>query len=92
MSKLEELEKEYRLAEQASKRVEKLRQKANEYFENRKDLMRIIEEQEKQFLAHLEVEEKFLKSLPEKVQARIEKDKAVLALRKEVLEMLKPSE
>jgi len=92
MSDTKKLEKEYALATELSKRVEKLRQKLPEYFNDRRKIFDVIEELEKQFASHLKEEAKFLESLPSKVQARLEKDKAVLALRKQILEMLKPSE
>lgn len=92
MSKVEQLEKEYDQAAEVLKRVESLKLKHPEHSSNLKKVLAYVNELEAQLDKRREEERKFLEGLPEKVQTRIEKDKAVLQLRKEVLEMLKPSE
>ena len=89
MSKVEDLEKEFGIAEETRKRMEGLKQKVHEYMENRRDLFKIIEDQEKQFAAHLEDEKKFLEALPEKIKKRLETEKTLLELRKQILELTK---
>ena len=89
---IEKKEKEYGLAAELVKRFEALKLKQPKYFSNLQKIFAYVEELEKQLDLRREQEQRFLESLPDKVRARVEKDKAVLTLRKEILEMLKSSE
>lgn len=90
--KVEDLEKEFAVVSELSKRLEKLKQKLPEYFSHQHEVFSAFEELENQFVKHLEDEKKFLESLPNKIRERIDNEKSVLKLRKELFEMLKPSE
>ena len=92
MSNIKKLEEEYAVASELAKRLERLRQKQPEYFRDRHKIFEAFAELEREFLVHLKEDKEFLEGLPQKVQERIDKDKALLELRKQILEMLKDSE
>ena len=92
MSKLDKLERDYALAKEVSERLETLRQKQPEYFSDRQKIFEAFEQLQKQFLAHLDEDKRFLEGLPGKIKERVEKDKAVLELKKQILELLKVPE
>jgi phosphoglycerate-specific signal transduction histidine kinase len=85
---LAEKEKEYELAEDVRKRMESLRQNQPEHLKNVKTIIEAFDTLDRQYDAHIQEEREFLEQLPEKVKARIEHDKAILELRKQVLEFI----
>jgi len=88
----EELEEEFSMQQELRKRSEKLKSKINEHLKNYREIMQVLDEQEEQIFVCLKLEREFLENLPKRVQKRLEIDRAVLELRKQILEMLKSSE
>ena len=86
---VDELETEFKLSEEVNARLEKLKKKQPEYFKNIQSMFEAFDNLEKEFINHLEDEQRFLEVLPTKIQEYVEKRKDVLKLRKEILELTK---
>lgn len=86
--RLEKLEREFEEAKSLSARLDSLRHSQEQYFSNRKNLVETIEELKNRFMAHLDEEQRFLESLPGTMAACINREKEVLKLRKEMLEII----
>jgi len=90
LSHVDELEAEFTFAKDLAKRLEALKQRQPAFFKHQREIFDYVTALEQRFEQHLAAETQFLRMLPEKIKERIAQDKAVLELRKQILELMQP--